>query len=145
MMPVPITYTEPELAVFIMKTARGVTSALTWVDQASVQDVIDETLLAYPVPDVALATDIRKLRILARYHTWKAAVEQLAGKIPVTLTGTTWNRDRLQAQAKVALDLARDEASVYLGEIEDATTEGEGVISITSIGSWTNDPYRSGR
>lgn len=143
-MPAPTEYAEEELAVFILRTARGVAPALNWVTQADVQEVIDETLLSYDVSDITAATDIRKLRILARYHTWKAAVEQLAGKMSTTVAGVTWNRDRLQAQAKEAFQLAKDEAAVYIAEQIDEADVTD-VIRVTQLEPWSRDPYRSAR
>jgi hypothetical protein len=96
--PIPSVYDEAGLATFLLAEARSVAAAFGWASQADVQEVINETLLAYgSISDISGATDIRKLRVIARYYIWKAAVEQAAGKIPVSAgTGTGCSSKRWQ-------------------------------------------------
>lgn len=134
-----------ELGQYILRQTRGVNAALGWSTMQEVADIIDDVLLDYGVPTVEAAIDLRKLRILARYFAWRAAVEQLAGKIPVTIAGNTWNRDRLQAQAKEALTIAKDEAAIYLRQAVDGEDTDLNTVQVAYIGPTRLDPYRSAR
>lgn len=141
-----MAYTSETLALYIIRQARGVAPALGWATPEDVSDIIDDTLLEYGVSSVEQATDERRLRILSRYFAWKSAVEQSAGKIKVSIGGQSWDRDKIQAQAKEAFLLAKDEAAPYLSIT--AVTEQEpanGTVKTYYLGSWSKDPYRSAR
>lgn len=144
-MPVPSAYTEDTFAAFLLSEARGVAKALGWATKADIAEVINETILAYgdSVVDVAQAADIRKVRIIGRYYLWKAAVEQLAGKMAVSIGGQSWNRDTLQRQAIEAFRLAKDAASVYIADIDTKIETASESISVAYIGPSRKDPYRS--
>jgi hypothetical protein len=144
--PIPSVYDEAGLATFLLAEARSVAAAFGWASQADVQEVINETLLAYgSISDISGATDIRKLRVIARYYIWKAAVEQAAGKIPVSIGGQRWDRDRLQQQALAAFNLAKDAASIYIADIESRVDTSPESIQVAYIGPPSHDPYRAGR
>lgn len=144
-MALPDAYTESTLSAYLLSVVRGIAPALGWAAQSDIQSVIDDILLDYGTSDISTATDLRKLRILGRYHIWKAAVEQSAGRITFSVGGQTWNRERLQTQAKEALALAQSEASIYLGVIEDDLPSTSDAIRPMYVAPWGNDPYRSGR
>ncbi len=75
-MAVPSAYTETELKQFMVTALGHIAPVLTWtVDTAQIGEAINDTLLEYGVNDIEDATDIKKLRALAKFTVWQAAQE----------------------------------------------------------------------
>jgi hypothetical protein len=124
--PVPTTYTEVELATFMRDDVlRNVATLLGWTDvtpSGPYNGAIVDTLTAYGVPTIAAATDIPKLRILARVAVWQAVVATTAAFYAVTDVGVSTHREQIQAQALVALRHAERAARAYLPRAAGATS-----------------------
>lgn len=137
-MPIPTAYTEHELALF-MHNELG---EMAGVIRATAPDENDEdelgsygervidVLLAYGVSDIIVATDIPKLRALARREAWRFAVRQLSSKVSFSLDGQSISLSDLQEQAR---------ESLYLAEEACGPVEGY-VITRGQLRQW--DPYR---
>ncbi len=109
-MALPVTYTEPTLAEF-METILGPTAtALGWTvgtnDAGSFAEPVNETLLAFGVSGIADATDIGKVRAIARWQAWRAAADALASKFDISTDGQSLSRSQLHKQAILARDAA---------------------------------------
>lgn len=85
-MPAPTSYTEDTLADFMQAVLKSVATDLTWTDTADYQEAINETLLAYGAADIADASNITKLRLLARREVWRAVAEETAGHTDVDVS-----------------------------------------------------------
>lgn len=111
-MPAPTAYTENELAAFLITTLGKVATALEWTAATTqVVEAVYDTIHAYGVSVIADATDVRKLRALARVAIWRAVVRDTAGHYAVAAEGMSFNRQQLHEQATRALREAEGEAA----------------------------------
>lgn len=131
-MPVPTAYTETTLADFMHSQLGQFPAMFEWTSPASYQEAINESLLAYGVSGIDKATDIRKLRALARVEAWKQVTSELASKYKVQADGSTFERQQMHEMARKSLAAAEQDATIY-------TTDYSAVVG--SIG-WTKDPYQ---
>jgi len=131
-MPVPSAYTETTLADFMHSQLGQFPTLFGWTSPASYQEAVNETLLAYGVDVIASATDIRKLRALARVEAWKQVINELASKFKFQADGSTFEQQQMHEMALKNLTAAERDAMVY-------TTDYSATVG--SIG-WTNDPYK---
>lgn len=135
-MTAPTTYTTQELAEYMHTVLGDVAAALGWSAPDSYTEAINETLLTYGVSDIADATDIRKLRAIARVEAWKLAVGSLAARYDFGLADRQeFKRSQMLAGAKEALALAQaDAASLGVGG------GPQQVVGRTRL-RYINDPY----
>lgn len=112
-MPVPTSYTEANLATFMHGCLGDVATELGWLAASSYSEAVTETLLAYGVTDIAGATDMRKLRALARREAWRAAVGSLASRYDFTADGASHHLSQVYSQAQHALAAAEADAVRY--------------------------------
>ena len=130
-MPAPTAYTEPQLLEYMHRQLAPVADALDWGQQAELEDALHEALLAYGVSLIADATDIRKLRALARREAWRKAVGWLAARYQFSADGTAYSRNQQFEQAQQRLRAAEVDALVY---------EEHYAIRIDAV-SRPHDPY----
>jgi hypothetical protein len=91
-----------------------VASHLGWTTAtAQVGEAVHDTLLAYGVSDIAQATDIEKLRALARWKAWAVAVDALSMGYDFESDAQAYKRSQMHAQAEKALQRAEAEAIPY--------------------------------
>jgi hypothetical protein len=142
--PAPTTYTEVQLAAY-MKAELGTSAeVLGWenIEQdGPYQEAVNDALLAYDVGDIADASDIIKLRVLASVAVWRRAVRAIADKIDVEIGGQKVNASKMQAQFAVALQQAEQVASDLAPE---TTGGGNYTIGVGSL-NLGNSPYRNRR
>lgn len=113
-MPVPTAYTEEELASFMHVTLSRVAVVFEFNAATSYAEAIISTLLAYGVDDIALATDMKKLRALARREAWRLASDTAASFNDHTIEGSgQFNLSELHKQINVNLGRAESDASPY--------------------------------
>ena len=115
-MPIPASYTESTLASYMDSVIGSLADVLGWANSSSDYDeAVTDTLLAYGVDDIANATDMRKLRTLARRAVWQAAVNALvAGDFDKTAeSGASLSLSQRLTNAEARLVEATNEASVY--------------------------------
>jgi hypothetical protein len=133
-MPAPTSYNEDGLKAFMLGQV-GNMGAVLGLDVNSFTEAVSDTLLAYGVPDVALALDIPKLRALARVEAWRVAVQQAAGRYDFQTQNAKHSRSALFAQAKEGLTLALADASGYA-----SLTSNDNVIGISGF-AYADNPY----
>lgn len=129
-MAIPTSYSEETLKAFMLAALSGLGTALG-LTAASFDEAVNDTLLAYGVSDIAQATDMAKLRGLARVAAWQVAVAAAAGDYDFSADGGNYRRSQLHEQARKGLAAAEADAALYGGDNQ------------ASIGvmAWT-DPYR---
>lgn len=117
-MPVPTAYTEDTLAAFMHSTLRDVATALGWsVAAGDYDEAVTDTLIAYDENDIADATDIQKLRALARVAVWQSVVDATTGDYDFSADGGNYSRSQLHAQAVARLAQAQQQASAYIDDL----------------------------
>ncbi len=113
-MALPTSYTEDELKAFMLATLEDLGSVLG-LTAARFGEAVNETLLAYGVTAIAQATDIPKLRALAKVEAWKVAVKAASGRIDWSEAGASFKQSQYRTAAREGLELAQAEAAAYGG------------------------------
>jgi hypothetical protein len=132
-MPVPTSYTEAQLAAFMHSQLGDFPALFGWTsDLANYQETVNETMIAYGVSTIASATNIQKLRALARVEAWKQVLAKLANKHGFQADGATFNRQQMYEMAKQNLDKVETDALVFM----------DGYQITTGTVTWSNDPYK---
>lgn len=136
-MPVPVSYTEAMLADYMVAVLDTTAAALGWESDApAITEAVNEVdgLLG---GDLAGATDIVKVRALARWQAWKAARGAVANQ--VNLASGTDRLDRAAWFDHVDRELyaAAEAAAAYP---EGASALGGGPVRVTQIDD-ASDPY----
>lgn len=108
-MAIPTSYTESTLRDYMLTVTENVASALGWT-ATKFTEAVNDALVAYGVSDITSATDIAKLRTLAKVEAWKAVVDGTAADIEFTADGATFKRQQMHQQAVAALERAQAEA-----------------------------------
>ncbi len=123
-MAAPTSYTETALKLYMIDILGAVHTALGWtVDSNQYDEAVSETLLAYDVSAIADATEIRKLRTLARREAWRQAMYETALDYDLSKEGDSSSRSQMHTQAKAMFDLAATEAMIYDAEGYEAVIE----------------------
>jgi hypothetical protein len=131
-MAIPASYTEAELKTFMLAAVAEL-GAVLGLTTSSFAEAVNETLLAYGVDDIADATDIPKLRALARVEAWKVAVVAAGSRIDWSEAGASFKQSQYRAAANNGLSLAQSEAVPYGGGLAG---------NVVTVGTMTmNDPY----
>lgn len=130
-MPIPTAYTESQLGEYMLSVLGVVGSVLEYTS-ASFGEQVTDALLDYGVTDIAQATDMKKLRGLAKVAAWKKAKDDLGAYYDYQADGGTFDRSQMQAMAEKSLAQAVTDALPY---------DPNYVINITRARP-VNDPYR---
>lgn len=131
-MALPTAYSDATLAQFMVDQLGEVAGVLGWTWDTDVHEAINETLLAYGVATVEEAVDLRKLRALARWQAWRAAVDSLVARYQFSNPEGSYHREQMLEGARLALADAEVEASEFVDTVRS-------VIRVTNIKR--NDPY----
>lgn len=133
-MAVPTAYTDETLKTYMHAELREVGTALGWtVAAGSYDEALNETLLACGVSSAASATDIRKVRALARREVWRAVVAATAGDYDFSKEGASHSRSQAHAQAR---------AMVKQAELEAAQYDTSSVYAVRKKSTHYADPYQ---
>jgi len=132
-MPIPTEYTAETLQEFMHVELREVATILNWsVVEGSYAALVDNALELYGVTDISEATDIPRLRLLARVAVWRAVVTAVSLDYTFSDLGATYQRSQMVESARKILADLEVAAMPYLDEY--VVTKGE----ISS----PDDPYR---
>lgn len=107
-------YTDLTLAEYMQAVTRNVAAALGWSADDFAEAVTD-ALIAYGVTDLEDATNIPKLRALARVEAWRAVADGTAADYNFSADGGTYSREQLHKHAVEALGRALERAAAYGG------------------------------
>jgi hypothetical protein len=137
-MPIPAAYTEKTLAEFMAAELGKVATLLGYVvgaaDAGTYAEAVNESVLRYGVATIAEATDILKIRALARVEAWRKACNDLTTFYKVSSDGSTFDRQKVYEQALINLNRAQLQAV----EWDDSGAYSITVTRVTPV----NDPYR---
>ncbi len=131
-MTAPTSYTETTLADFMASQLGNFPTIFGWASPDDYQEAVNETLLAYGVDAITDATNIRKLRSLARVEAWKLVVSKLASDYKFSADGSSFERQQMHEMARKNLAAAEQDAMTY-------TSDYNAVVGTVT---WTNDPYK---
>lgn len=106
---IPASYTEESLAAFMVGCI-GRLAGVLGMDASHFMEAINDTLLDYGVNAVEDATDIKKLRALARYHAWRTAVAWASGLYDFQADDGRFSKAQVHQQALSGLALAESDA-----------------------------------
>lgn len=133
---VPAAYVKSsDLAGYMHRQLGTVADVLGWTVPGSYEDTIDETLLAYGVDSIGDATDIRKLRTLARREVWRSVMQATASHIDVQLDGESLDQSQVHTHARQQFQIAAD--AVDTAGYDDLGTPAAYVASV----NYRHDPY----
>jgi hypothetical protein len=116
-MPVPTSYDEDGFKAYLHGRLNrgGVADAFGWtVAAGSYDEIVNDTLLAYGVADVAEATDIAKLRALGNLALWEAAKEAAVLEVDYSADGASFSREAIFRHIETMLGQARYDAILYV-------------------------------
>lgn len=132
-MAVPVAYNEAELMAFMRSTLGATATVLGWTDLSPYYEPLNDTLIAYGADDIADATDVQKLRALARVAVWQRVVDVTAGNIDFRMGDQSITSSQAHAQAQQNLRRATIQAKPY-----------DSAYAVTRTGiTYSNDPYRT--
>jgi hypothetical protein len=130
---VPTSYTEATLKAFMHATIGAVADSLEWTTVGTKYDeAMIETLLAYGVTDIANATDIKKLRALARREVWRSVLAEVSSDIDFSADGARYSQQQLFTMAQQQFQMASADATPF-------DSSGSNVVSLETVNY--GDPY----
>lgn len=129
-MPIPPSYTETTLADY-MVTCLGKVASVLGLVSASFAESVNDVLIQYGVSNISAATQIDKLRALAKVAAWKKAVEEVSVSYDFEADNASYNRSQMQEMCKESLLSAERDAGDFLPALRI------GIDSFTFI----QDPY----
>jgi hypothetical protein len=107
---IPASYTELSLAEYMVTVTRNVAAALGWTSDDFLE-AVNDTLTAYGESAIDDATDVTKLRTLAKVEAWRAVVDGTAADIEFTADGSSFKRNQMHAHAVAAMERAESAAT----------------------------------
>jgi hypothetical protein len=132
-MALPSSYTESSLRDYMLFCVSALADTLG-LAASDFSEAVNDALVAYGVTDIALATNIAKLRGIAKAEAWRLIVTTTVGEYNFSADGGSYSREQLHKHAVDAL--ARAEA--------DAISRGymdSGAPMITMGSMKHTDPY----
>ena len=111
-MAAPTAYTEPQLADYMFRML-GQTATALGLEESSFDEAVNDALLACGVDAIADATDIPRLRALARREAWRLAAATAAGEFDFSTAGSSFSRSQLRRHVEAQLKHAEDDALAY--------------------------------
>lgn len=133
-MAVPTSYSDATIADFMVAELGEVATVLGLTD-ASFDEAIIDTLLAYGEDDIADADDISRLRALARVQAWKRARAAAAARYDFADGTENLKRSQLFKHIQESLTAAESDAAVFASE-DSAYVVGR------STAVYADDPYQ---
>ena len=113
----PLIYTEKSLSEYMHWQLQNLASILGLsvgaADAGSYAEAVNAALLAYGVSAISQASDIAKIRALARVEVWRMACNSLAALYDFSADGGSYQRGQMLAQAKKNLETALTDALGY--------------------------------
>lgn len=134
-MAMPTAYTESSLISYMRTITKAVSESLN-LNSGDFQEAVNDVLDVYGVDDIADATDISKLRALAKVAAWRTVNDLLiTTAYDFSADGGSYKLSQMKEGAEKALELAE----------QAAAEAGYSVGYAIEIGTLTrpNDPYVS--
>lgn len=112
-MSVPSSYNAAELAAYMHGELGIVAQACAFTVGASYDQAIVKTLLAYGVTDIASATDVSRLLVLASVEAWRLAVTHTTPRTNISKEGRSVDRSQFYDHSRLNLEAAESLARAY--------------------------------
>ncbi|HXI15486.1 MAG TPA: hypothetical protein VNM48_03870 [Chloroflexota bacterium] len=106
-MPLPTSYSDASLAEFMAAVVGSAADPLAWTVASGTYDepVLDAIILyGGGITAVSQATDIPKLRTVARYAVWRAVADATSGLVDIATDQDSFKLSQVSKQATAALD-----------------------------------------
>ena len=129
-MAIPTSYTEDELRSY-MVTALGDVASVLDIGTADMEEPANDVIDSYGVTDVASATNVTKLRALARVGAWRKASQTATVQYTFRSGQSAFNRSDMYKFISDQLSRAESEAYQY---------DPAYAITVQPI-EYKNDPY----
>lgn len=133
-MPIPLSYTETELAQYMIDVVGDTAFAINWITTDKYQEAVNDTILAYGAPTIDQAYDIQKLRTIARREVWKAVAGTSAGNYRFGSDREAYFRNQIYEHAISEYTRAAQDAAKYV--TDDDSVRASNMIVLDS-----SDPY----
>lgn len=118
-MPIPTSYTEHTLIAYMRDGVLRVTGRqLGLTNDSDYTDAVTEVTIALGVDAIADATDMQRLRTLARREAWRTAMQQAAGEHHAEADGKAHDRQQIYEHCVTMFNQASQEV-IALGPIID--------------------------
>lgn len=111
-MPVPSSYTEPELAEYMVRQLGTVADVLGWTAPHLLIDAVSDALILCGVSTVG-EVEAPRLRAVARLTAWRAAVGALSGLHDFSADGQSMSLSQAQSMALRSLAQAERDAAEF--------------------------------
>jgi hypothetical protein len=135
-MALPAAYTDTTIANYLHQVIGTAAAALGWtVAGNSYSEVINDTLLALGIEDVADATSIAALRAAARFYVWRAVADATTGMHRFSLDQQSFDMRQVHQNAVARQQQAESEAAALGVELSSV-----GVVTFTPLRD-VHDPY----
>jgi hypothetical protein len=139
-MPIPTSYTEQTLIAYMRDgVLKRTAQQLQLVDAADYVDAVTEVTIALGVSDIGQATDMARLRAVARREAWRTAMQQAAGEHHSEVDGKANDRQQIYDHCATMYDQAAQEA-IGLGPIPDSdgstTAVSWGSVAVANKAVW---------
>lgn len=131
-MAIPTSYTDDELKAYMLGTLEGVGPSSAWAITAF-DEQLNDVLIDYGVTAIASATDITKLRVIARVHAWRKLSRAVAGDVDFSADGGTYKQSQLHDMIADELEKAEADAAVYAVSAVDTIVIGSMQYGDTSV------------
>lgn len=141
-MAIPSAYTESDLAAYMRNVTKAVSDVLGLV-AGDFAEAVNDALSAYGVSGIADATDIAKLRMLAKVAAWRTVNDALiTTAYDFSADGGSYKLSQMKAGAEKALELAEQAAgasAAYAIEIGTLTRPHDPYVSVWSTDELEQD------
>lgn len=139
-MPIPTSYTEHTLIGYMRDGVLRVTGRqLGLTNDADYADAVLEVALALGVQTIAEATDIARLRAVARREAWRVAMQQAAGEHHAEADGKAHDRQQIYDHCVAMFKQAAQEVEA-LGPLPDpdgsTITTSRGSVAVRNQAVW---------
>lgn len=135
-MPIPTAYTEGEIAVYMHATLGEIATWLALVpNTTSYEQQIVDTLIAYGTNDISGATDIPKLRNIAKREAWRLAMERTAIAYNISSDDQRFDRETLHEHCTMMYHMAASTAAQHAGDDPSYSVQIYTLVD-------PNDPYK---
>jgi len=128
---IPNIYTDDDLIEFMWHELQAVAAAVD-LNRDCLTEAVNDVLLDYGVTTLADAVDIKKVRAIARYYAWLAALKQVSADYQFSESGVSYARQQALDGLEKMVARVKREAGSYLSGY---------VIGVGDV-VHTEDPYK---
>ena len=136
-MTLPTVYTESGLNLYMRETLGGIATTLG-LESSDFVETVNDVLAAYGVSTIADATDIVKLRALAKVGALRRAQIAALSWYDFSADGGSFSRSQVQAQIKAMLQAAETDAIPY-ADVYAVTTATMTYTTAADPYQWTDN------